>query len=84
VHGGQLSASTTPSLPDVAASLGFRNVELVRIVVDTDRTTASATGVVHRYPRTVPISLTAATSLAAAGARLRIVQAGDMTEVPAC
>ena len=84
MHGGQLSASSTPSLPDVAASLGFRNVELVRIVVDADGASASATGIVHRYPRTVPISLTAATSLAAAGARLRIVDAGDTTEVPAC
>jgi hypothetical protein len=69
----KISHSPRPSLVSVAASLGFRTIELVRLVVTADGTTAEATGIVHRYPRTVPISLTAATQLAAAGAPLRVV-----------
>jgi hypothetical protein len=68
-----ISHGTRPSLADVAASLGFRTVERVRVVVDTAGARAEATGIVHRYPRTVPISLAAATLLAAAGAPLRIL-----------
>jgi hypothetical protein len=68
-----ISHGTRPSLAVVAASLGFRTVERVRVVIGPHGTTADATGVVHRYPRTVPISLAAATMLAAAGAPLRVL-----------
>ena len=74
MHGGEANANRRPSLATVAASFGFRRVDLVRIVVADDRTTASATGIVHRYPRTVSISVAAAEALAAAGARLRVVR----------
>jgi hypothetical protein len=74
----QRTIDAAPSLPRVAASLGFRRVELVRIIVGSTETTAEATGVLHRYPRTVPISITTAGRLAAAGARLRVDRAGDM------
>lgn len=60
--------SRTPA----AAALGFRRVERVRLIVGPTRTVAEATGVVHRYPRTVRIPLDAARRLVAAGAPLRI------------
>jgi hypothetical protein len=60
------------SLGEACASTGFRRVELVRVVVCGTSVEANATGVLHRYPRTVQISLAAATRLAAAGAPLAI------------
>lgn len=80
----RISQSTKPTLVSVAASLGFRTVECVRVVVTPDGTTAEATGILHRYPRTVPISLTAATLLAAAGAPLRVVDTTGAELSPAC
>ena len=63
-----------PSLRDVAASLGFRRVLFVRVVVGSGRTRAFVTGVVRRSVRTVPVPLAAAARLAAAGAIVRIVE----------
>jgi len=80
----KISHGTRPSLADVAASLGFRTVERVQIVVRLNGTTAEATGIVHRYPRTVSISLTAATLLAAAGAPLKVVDTTAAEMSPAC
>jgi hypothetical protein len=80
----KISHGTRPSLAGVAASLGFRTIERVRVVVTVDGTTAQATGIVHRYPRTVPISLTAATLLAAAGAPLQVVDTTGRELSPAC
>ena len=80
----KISHGTRPSLADVAATLGFRTIERVQIVVRADGTTAEATGVVHRYPRTVCISLKAATLLAAAGAPLKIVDTSGAELSPAC
>jgi hypothetical protein len=79
LHGGQASAQARPSLPAVAAALGFRRVERVEVVVGEGAATATCTGIVHRYPRTVPISMASAGWLTAAGAPLRVVQA-DPTE----
>lgn len=59
----------------VAAALGFRRVESVRIFQRAEGPVAEAVGVVHRYPRTVRIPLSAASRLAAAGVPLRIVRA---------
>ena len=50
----------------------LRRVELVRVIVTPTRTRAEATAVLHRYPRTVPISLSAAGHLVARGVPLRI------------
>lgn len=59
----------------LAAALGFRRIEAVRIVTGPDGPVAEAIGVVHRYPRSVRIPLSAATRLAAAGTPLRFVDA---------
>ena len=61
------------SLSAVAASLGFRRVLFVRVVVAATGSRAFVTGVVHRSLRTVPVPLGAAARLAAAGALVRIV-----------
>jgi len=58
----------------LAAALGFRRIEAVRIRQRAEGPVAEAVGVVHRYPRTVRIPLAAATRLAAAGIPLRIVR----------
>lgn len=64
-------AGTSP-LPALARSLGFRSVELVRVTRRGGRITAEVTGVLHRCPQTVPVSLVTATRLAGAGAPLHI------------
>jgi hypothetical protein len=62
----------SPGLAAVARAAGFRSVERVRLTVGQGATLAEVTGVVHRYPRTVPISLTTAGRLVAAGAPVQI------------
>jgi hypothetical protein len=64
------------SLPAVAHALGFRSVEQVRVTSCEGRTTAEVTGVLHRYPQRVPVSLAAAVRLARAGAPLHIDTCG--------
>ena len=66
-----------PSLASVAARCGFRRVHHVSVRTTGDRTTATATGVLRRYPVTVPVSLATAARLAAAGAPLRIDRSGS-------
>lgn len=68
-----------PGLGSLAASLGFRRVEQVRILVRPGATVAEVTGVVHRYPRTVRVPLPVAHRLARDGAPLRIEHAGRAT-----
>lgn len=60
--------------PDVAASgaAQFRRVELVRVTVAPGEVIAEVTGVLHRYPRTVRVSMATARELVAAGAPLRV------------
>ncbi len=65
-------AGRPPSLAQVAGAVGFRRIELVRVNVGATRTTAQATGVAHRYPRTVAISLSTAGRLVAAGAPFQV------------
>jgi hypothetical protein len=60
------------SLQEACCAAGFRRVELVTLIVRGTDVTARATGVLHRYPRTVPISLTTAGELVAAGAPLSL------------
>lgn len=72
MHDTQQTSAAQPTLADAARAAGFRRIELVRLTVRGGRTTAQATGVVHRYPHTVAISLVTAQRLIAAGAPLRI------------
>jgi len=67
---GNTRLAGTSSLPALARALGFRSVEQVRVITRNGRTWAEVTGVLHRYPRTVPVSLATATRLAGAGAPL--------------
>jgi hypothetical protein len=71
-HRQPTAAATRPSLQQAARRAGFRSVELVRVVVTGGRSEAEVTGVLHRYPQTVPVSMLTAARLAAAGASLRI------------
>ncbi|MET0727587.1 MAG: hypothetical protein ABWZ76_04735 [Acidimicrobiales bacterium] len=68
------TATTLPrrSLQHPARDAGFRSVELVRVARGPGRTVAEVTGVLHRYPQTVRVSLATATRLVAAGAPLRL------------
>jgi len=59
----------------VETLVGFRRVERVRLVVGPTVTVAEATGVVHRYPRTVRIPIAAAGRLVAAGTPVHIEHA---------
>jgi len=49
------------------AALGFRRVEFVRVVVGEGRPYGEVSGVAHRYPRTVRVSVATAHRLAEAG-----------------
>jgi hypothetical protein len=60
------------SLRHVAARYGFRRVERVHVVVNDGVTLATVAGIVHRYPRCVPVPLSVAIELVAAGARLTV------------
>lgn len=71
---------TRGALSRLAASLGFRRILWVRVVVRPIGTTADATGLLHRHPRTVPIPMATAARLASAGAPVRIVDAGERGE----
>lgn len=72
-----LTSAPRPSLASVAESLGFRRIESVRLVVRQGRTTARVTGVLHRYPQTVPVSMATAERLVGSGAPLLIDEPGD-------
>jgi hypothetical protein len=54
-------------LAEAVEAAGFKRVEAVRVHVRDGHATATARGVVHRYPRTVRITLDTAARLAAAG-----------------
>jgi hypothetical protein len=56
----------------VGARCGFRQVHHVSVRTEGGRTSATVTGIVRRYPVTVPVSLATATRLAGAGAPLRV------------
>lgn len=74
MRNSQLRSGQTPRLAGAAASAGFRTVDLVTLSTDGHHTVARASGVLHRYPRTVEISMSAAHTLVAAGAPLRVVR----------
>jgi hypothetical protein len=63
---------TSPHGVAIRPASHFRRVELVRVTVAPGRVVAEVTGVLHRYPRTLRVSLATATELVAAGAPLRI------------
>lgn len=56
---------------------GFRRIHGVHVAIANGRSHATVTGVAHRYPRTVPVSLRVAAELAAAGAPLTIDRAAE-------
>jgi len=68
-----------PGLDAATRAAGFQRIEVVRVVVDGRTTSATVTGVLHRYPRTVPVSLATARRLASAGAPVRVdhVRSGE-------
>ncbi len=70
--------SPSRSLSAVAARCGFRRVHHVSVRTEGARTTATVTGVLRRYPVTVPVSLATATRLAGAGAPLRVEHGGPV------
>ena len=76
------AAVSSPSLADVASTAGFKSVYSVRLVQRGGRTRAEATGILHRYPQTVPVSLLTAGRLVAAGAPLDVRQP-SLQPVPA-
>jgi hypothetical protein len=79
-----LGAVRSSSLAALAASCGFRRVDLVHIVARPTGSTAEVTGVLHRYPRTVRTSMATAARLVAAGAPLRLDDARATGWGPAC
>jgi hypothetical protein len=54
------------------SALGFRRVDYVSLIVDEDGTAAEVTGVTHRLPRTIQVSLHTATELIEAGVPRRV------------
>jgi hypothetical protein len=61
---------------------GFRRVDRVHVRVDrTGRATADVTGILHRYPRTVPVPITVANDLVLAGAPLDLELDDDQANV---
>ena len=74
-------AGVEPNAPHRSVSaLGFRRIELVRLLIDEDGTTAEVTGVTHRLPRTIPVPLHTAIALIDAGVPKR-VEARHLTHV---
>ena len=52
--------------------MGLRRLDHVRVIVGAGRPFAELTGVAHRHPRTVRVSLATANRLARAGVPLRL------------
>jgi len=72
--------SAAPLLSSAAHAHGFRTVEQVRVRTIDGRTTAEVTGILHRYPQTVPVSLATATDLVGAGAPLSVEHSSSPTK----
>jgi hypothetical protein len=70
----ETATASSPTLADVASAAGFKTVYAVRLVQRGGRTRAEATGILHRYPQTVPVSLLTAGRLVAAGAPLDVAR----------
>lgn len=66
------STAAGASLQAAVRAAGFRSVQQVRVLTTGGRPVAEATGVLHRYPQTVRVSLATANRLARAGAPLWI------------
>jgi hypothetical protein len=64
-----------PLLAAASRAAGFRHVDVVQLIVGGNALVAQATGVLHRYPQTVRISLATADRLVAAGAPVQIQRA---------
>lgn len=66
------SRTAPDALARAARAAGFSRIECVRIVRTGSASRAEVTGVLHRYPRTVPVSMATARRLVAAGAPMSI------------
>jgi hypothetical protein len=53
-------------------SLGLRRIDHVRVFIGSGRPTAQVFGVGHRFPRTLPVSLSVAARLGDAGVPVHI------------
>ncbi len=53
-------------------TLGFRRIEFVNLIVGERGLSAQVTGVTHRLPRTIPVSIRTARRLIEAGAHSRV------------
>ena len=60
------------ALCDAAGRAAFRRVHLVHVTCRGEDVVAEASGILHRYPHTVPVSMATAKRLVAAGAPLRV------------
>ena len=70
------TTATAANRAKLAATLGLRRVESVRVVVGPRRTRATVTGVAHRRTHTSAISVATAQRLAAAGVPLTLAHEG--------
>jgi len=70
-HGKSGTLGAAP-LSLLAARYGFRRIESVHLRVGDRTSTATVTGIAHRYPCSVRVPLSVAHRLVAAGARLTI------------
>ncbi len=68
--------ATAANRSSLAATLGLRRVESVRVVVGPERTRATVTGVAHRRSHTSAISVATAQRLAAAGVPFTLTHEG--------
>ncbi len=71
-----MDSATAANRSRLAAALGLRRVESVRVVVGPRRTRATDTGVAHRRSHTSAISVATAQRLAAAGVPLTLTHEG--------
>ena len=71
------TASADPTIETLAASLGLRPVDRLRVMLGDGPVVAEVTGLARRHRRTVRVSLACAARLAAAGAPLRIEHRRD-------
>jgi len=69
----QPGESTRPRERSPAQRLGFRRIELVRIVIDDGAIRAYVIGTTHRLSRAVPVPWALATEIVATGVPVRTI-----------
>ena len=66
------ASGNAATLTALADALGFRRLDGIHLRIDGARTTAEVTGVAHRLPTTMRVSLRTANRLIAAGAPVHL------------